>query len=574
MQKVKAILKLTGLLAVTLAIGCRQAAKKGTGNYATDTATIAAGAAIFNQQCIGCHNFRKDVIGPQLAGITDRQDKDWLVRFIKNPAAVVGSGDAHAKQLVDGYKVIMPSFAALGDKDLESVLAYLHSRPALAKVEKKDTAQGLKDPIPAKIQRSDLSVNLQYLTQFPASSEKGEHPLARITKIGLQPGKDDLFVLDLRGKLYDYQPGQQPKVYFDIAKEKPNFLHEGGLATGFGSFAFHPDFQRNGLMYTTHCERPGSGKADFAYPDSVEVALQWVLTEWHTDHPEAAEFSGTSRELLRINYVSVIHGVQEIMFNPSAKKGSPDYGLLFIGVGDGGSVENDYPQIVHKKDKIWGTVIRIDPAGKNSANGRYGIPASNPFAKDPKALGEIYAMGFRNPHRITWTASGKMLVANIGQKMIEALYQVEAGKDYGWPEREGRFLLHPDIAIDKVFPLTANDSADHYSYPVAEFDHDEGVAISGGQEYTGTTLPQLKGKYFFGDIPSGRLFYVDVATFDPRHDATIKEWSIQLDGKPTTFKEICGKDARIDLHFGRDAHGEMYVMTKYDGKLYKMVPAK
>lgn len=98
-------------------------------------------------------------------------------------------------------------------------------------------------PIPAKIQRSDLSVNLQYLTQFPASSEKGEHPLARITKIGLQPGKDDLFVLDLRGKLYDYQPGQQPRVYFDMAKEKPKLLHEGGLATGFGSFAFHPDFQ-------------------------------------------------------------------------------------------------------------------------------------------------------------------------------------------------------------------------------------------------------------------------------------------------------------------------------------------
>jgi glucose/arabinose dehydrogenase len=219
-------------------------------------------------------------------------------------------------------------------------------------------------------------------------------------------------------------------------------------------------------------------------------------------------------------------------------------------------------------------VIRIDPAGKNSANRQYGIPASNPFVKDPKALGEIYAMGFRNPHRITWTASGKMLVANIGQKMIEALYQVEAGKDYGWPEREGRFLLHPDIAIDKVFPLAANDSIDHYSYPVAEFDHDEGVAISGGLEYTGTTIPELKGKYFFGDIPSGRLFYVDVPTLDPRRDATIKEWSIQLDGKPTTFKEICGKDARIDLHFGRDAHGEMYVMTKYDGKLYKMVPRR
>ena len=68
--------------------------------------------------------------------------------------------------------------------------------------------------------------------------------------------------------------------------------------------------------------------------------MQWVLTEWKTENPGAATFSGTSRELFRVNMVSDIHGVQEITFNPLSKPGDEDYGMLYIGVGDGGSVED------------------------------------------------------------------------------------------------------------------------------------------------------------------------------------------------------------------------------------------
>ena len=132
-----------------------------------------------------------------------------------------------------------------------------------------------------------------------------------------------------------------------MAKEKPKFIHKPGLATGFGSFAFHPDFQKNGLLYTTHVESPGSGKADFAYNDSIKVTLQWVLSEWKTETPNAFPFSGKSRELFRINMVGSFHGVQEITFNPLAKPGDEDYGLLYIGIGDGSSVEFGYPFLVH-----------------------------------------------------------------------------------------------------------------------------------------------------------------------------------------------------------------------------------
>ena len=409
---------------------------------------------------------------------------------------------------------------------------------------------------------------------MPASSDSGKLPLTRITKLTFQPNTENLFILDLRGKLYKLQNGK-PVVFMDIAKLKPKFTHESGLATGFGSFAFHPDFAKNGLLYTTHTEAPGSGKADFGCADSIKVTLQWVLTEWKMDNPAASTFSGTGREMLRVNMVTGIHGLQEITFNPLAKPGSDDYGLLYIGVGDGGSVEELYPFLAHSTEKIWGTIIRIDPMGKNSSNGQYGIPPNNPFAKnkDGKTLGEIYAYGFRNPHRITWSKSGQMLACNIGQANAESVNLVLPGHDYGWPIREGTYLLDPYGDITKVYPLPPNDSIYKVTYPVAYFDHDEGLAISGGFEYSGTAIPALRGKYLFGDIPSGRLFYIDMADVKQGKQALIKEWKVALNDSAGTAKKLCKGCERVDLHFGRDARGELYMLTKVDGKVYKLVNA-
>ena len=314
----------------------------------------------------------------------------------------------------------------------------------------------------------------------------------------------------------------------DMAKLKPNFINEPGLATGFGSFAFHPQFAKNGLFYTTHTEKADSAKADFSYADSIPVALQWVLTEWKADDPNAKTFKGTSRELLRVNMVSGIHGAQEINFNPLAKPGDEDYGLLYIGIGDGGCTENGYAFLAHSKQKPWGTILRIDPSGNNSTNKKYGIPATNPFVKNKNDLGEIYAYGFRNPHRFTWTHSGEMLACNIGHGNIESINLIKKGNDYGWPIREGNFSLNPYGDLNKVHPLPPNDSSYHITYPVAEYDHDEGKAICGGYEYTGNAVPQLKGKFLFGDIPTGRLFYIDMKDIKQGSEATIKEWQVSI----------------------------------------------
>jgi len=536
----------------------------------TDSITISKGQNSFANKCNSCHNFNYDGIGPQLAGVTSEKSVGWLKNFIRDPKKVIESGDTTGKKLFEKYKTLMPSFAYLPDEEINAILAFIHSKKKLERPVIQEDTNDIKNPIPDTIKSSDLVVDLNLVTQIPRSSD--EPPLTRITKLDYQPNTGDLFILDLRGKLYRLQNGEQ-KVYMDMVSLKPKFINQPGLATGFGSFAFHPEFSKNGLLYTTHTEPPASAKADFSYPDSIPVLLQWVLTEWKTD-PLAFPFSGTGREILRIDMPTAIHGMQEITFNRLAKPGDKDYGLLYIGIGDGGSAEIGHALVSPIPDKIWGSIIRIDPSGNNSKNGKYGIPGSNPFYKteNEKSVPEIYAWGFRNPHRISWSKSGQLLAVNIGEHNIEALNIIEAGHFYGWPIREGTFLERFFYNTGKIYPLPGNDSVYHVTYPVAQFDHDEGVAISGGFEYRGTAIPQLAGKYLFGDIAVGKLFYVNMKDLRLGTQATIKKWKISFKGVPTTLAQLCGKD-RVEMRFGMDSKGELYLLTKADGKVYKLASA-
>jgi hypothetical protein len=83
----------------------------------------------------------------------------------------------------------------------------------------------------------------------------------------------------------------------------------------------------------------------------------------------------------------------------------------------------------------------------------------------------------------------------------------------------------------------------------------------------------LAGKYLFGDIPTGRLFYINMADVKQGKQTPIKEWRISINGTQKTLLQLCGTD-RIDLHFGKDSHGELFILTKPNGKVYKLANAK
>jgi len=538
---------------------CKQGEKEKFGSdISINPEQIVAGRAIFNQYCSSCHNFQQATIGPNLSGLTRSVDSQWIRDFVKNPQAMIEKGDVRANELYSQFKAYMPASPQLQEKDLDALLSYLHT---FSEDPQEGAAAGLDNPLPDPIPDLGVRLDLEFLTQIPPSDSVP--PLAKITKLESEPTSGRTFVQDQRGVLYELKNGQH-QVYFPLRDLRPDLMFKPGLATGFGSYAFHPEFEKNGLLYTSHSEKGKAQTPDFAYADSIKVTLQWVLTEWKTDNPTSETFAGTSRELMRIDFVSQIHGMQEIAFNPNAKPGDSDYGKLFIGIGDGGSAENGYAFIAdHQGAGIWSSILRIDPSGTNSKNGTYGIPADNPFAGQAGKQGEVYAYGFRNPNRILWDPTGRLLATEIGHKNVEELNGIEPGKFYGWPVREGTFIINPYGNMAKVFSLPDDDSSLGSVFPLIQVDHDEISAIIGG--YFVKSGPHA-GKFLFGDVPSGRLLMADLSDWK---NIKVESWGIKLQGKEMSLVELCGSP-RVDLKFGQDKSGQLYLMTKADGKIYKI----
>ena len=126
--------------------------------------------------------------------------------------------------------------------------------------------------------------------------------------------------------------------------------------------------------------------------------------------------------LLRVEQPFGNHNGGYITFNPLADPGDPDFGLLYVGVADGGS-GGDPMNLAQDLGRVFGKILRIDPLGDDSRNGRYGIPADNPYAEAGSgALGEIFASGLRNPQGLAWDrANGNMFVTDIGQNIVEEI---------------------------------------------------------------------------------------------------------------------------------------------------------
>ncbi len=428
------------------------------------------------------------------------------------------------------------------------------------------------NPIPNKITPSGITIELTETYKIQPSS--GAQPKARINMLREIPdGSGRKAVIDLRGILWLID-GENQFPFLKIKDFTNNFIDAPGKGTGFGSFAFHPDYAENGLFYTAHSEKTNSAPADFKPEKFNIIALQWVITEWKIDDPSKNVFSGIEREILRADFPGIIHGIQDIQFNPTASQENEDYGLLYICIGEGGSSLEFLSQNLQKKSGYLGSIFRIDPLGSNGKNGNYGFPLINPFSDEEDGIGEIFAYGFRNPHRISWDIEGNhtMYIGDIGEKNIEELNIGLAGHNYGWDEREGTFEYKRELGRDFVYQLPENDSIYDYTYPVAQYDHDEGIAIVGGYVYRGNNVPELYGHYIFGDIPSGRLFHVPVDQLSLGHLTEIKELTIVDSlGFKTNFLHLAQTD-RADLRFGVDNDGEIYFLTKADGKIRKMKP--
>ncbi|WP_373494070.1 cytochrome c, partial [Aquiflexum sp.] len=316
-QQLYGFIALTFLISNFLLSACHPSNVSRENRISTDEDVIGSGQVMFQNHCSGCHSFVQDGIGPHLGGLTEEVNVGWIRDFIQNPAEMINSEDQRAKEIFGRFESYMPPFDHLPNEEIDAIIAYMHQYPEPDDKVVLRTDE-IDNPIPEPIPLSGWVVELELMHQFPASSE--EMPITRINKLDYRPDTKQLFMLDLRGKLYQLEEGTE-KVYLDMATQKPDFIPVPGLATGFGSFAFHPEFSHNGLLYTTHTEPAGTGPADFSYADSIKTTLQWVLSEWKTQAITEVPFVGNSRELFRIDMFSGVHGVQEITFNPKAQPG-------------------------------------------------------------------------------------------------------------------------------------------------------------------------------------------------------------------------------------------------------------
>jgi glucose/arabinose dehydrogenase len=420
----------------------------------------------------------------------------------------------------------------------------------------------LADPIPEPVQKGSIKIELETVASGLAA------PLLLVPI----PGQTDrLLVMDQSGKAYVIQNEQlQPVPFLDVTSRIVSPL--GVLGThdekdyderGLLGLAFHPGFadpQSPGYRKVyTYTSEPVSGPADFTtspLPPSASFDHQSVIAEWSVSdaNPDIVD-PATRREIMRIDQPQFNHNAGMLAFGPD--------GYLYIALGDGGAandVGNGHGPGGNGQNinTAHGSILRIDAmdpaltAGSPnpvSANGRYRIPAGNPFV-GTAGLDEIFAFGFRNPYRFSFDRlTDRLLVADVGQNFIEEIDVVQRGGNYGWNLKEGTFRFDPVTGnvTDDLFGLPAG-----LLDPVAEYDHDEGSSIIGGYVYRGSAIPELAGKYVFGDFstgfvaPDGRLFYADLTT------GQIHEFVIGHN------------DRRLGLFvkgFGQDAAGELYVLA-------------
>ena len=88
---------------------------------------VRSGEALFTKHCTECHALEWDEVGPALASVHKKRPLNWLIRYIKNPKAVMESGDEYANQLYQQYDTLMPSFSFLTDDQIFAILAYIKS---------------------------------------------------------------------------------------------------------------------------------------------------------------------------------------------------------------------------------------------------------------------------------------------------------------------------------------------------------------------------------------------------------------------------------------------------------------
>ncbi len=233
-------------------------------------------------------------------------------------------------------------------------------------------------------------------------------------------------------------------------------------------------------------------------------------------------------ELTIIQWRSMGHDGGDLVFGHD--------GMLYATSGDGTS-DSDHWLSAQDVTNLLGGVLRID-VQHSTVDQPYSIPSDNPFVAIPNARAELWAIGLRNPWRMTVDSqTGQIWVGSNGQDLWESVNLLGRGENYGWSVYEGshRFYAHRELGPGKL------------TVPTFEHHHSESRSLTGGVVYAGDRLADLKGAYVYGDYATGKIWA-------GRHDGTKVTWHREI---ADTALQIAG--------FSNSHQGELLVVDHAGG---------
>ena len=306
---------------------------------------------------------------------------------------------------------------------------------------------------------------------------------------------DRLYIVEQPGSVRIVENGELlPGPFLDIRSK----VKSGG-EQGLLSLAFDPDYDSNRLFYVDYTDMNGDTR----------------VVEYEADGAEPRE----RRELLFVDQPYANHNGGQLAFGPD--------GRLYVGMGDGGA-GGDPENRAQNLDERLGKLLSTDPARSDGWR--------------------IEGYGLRNPWRsLVARGRGDLWIGDVGQGEWEEIDHTPTEspglENYGWDVYEGTH----------VYEDKDPNPEGHLVMPVYEYSHDEGCSVTGGFVYRGDDIPAARGRYFFADYCSDRM------------------WSLLLRGAEAA-------DVRRDAiavsslsSFGEDARGELYAMS-LNGELVKLVP--
>jgi glucose/arabinose dehydrogenase len=333
---------------------------------------------------------------------------------------------------------------------------------------------------------------------------------------GSAPDDDTrLFVIEQPGRIRVVKSGTLLDEAFLDVSALVSCCGEQGLL----GVAFHPDYAQNGRFFI-----------DYTNTDGDTVVAEYARSANDPDKAAPAEV----KQLFTVGQPFANHNGGNLVFGPD--------GLLYIGMGDGGSGGDPMGNGQNISVPL-GKLLRIDVDTYPTP------PPNNLPGGDPR----VWDYGLRNPWRFSFDrCTGDLYIGDVGQNAWEEIDVEPAGqghKNYGWNVTEGTHCYEPMSGCD----------TSGITLPVAEYPHENGeCSVTGGFVYRGTKIPNLVGTYLYGDYCSGRI-----------RTLTWKDGAVTSQGDLT---DDLDSQAQVGFlsSFGQDAAGELYVLSHGKGTVFRI----